>query len=367
MKPTETKRQTRPRFLRRTLALCLGVLLLCSAGLLAGCGGERIPDASVKPLIWGVGTVLPSADDFIVSMEEGTVASLSGEYHFTKLNVAYPVTVTVTGKDGATRTLETSLTLIEDTEAPIIRPAAALSTYLGEGVSYRAGVTVTDNCDGEITVRWNTSAVDLQKVGEYPVYYTATDAVGNVSQPVAITLYVYEEKATWEKLSQALERHITSVRSSNLQTELRNIFLYVNSYLTYSGESDKSDWMQAAYNGLISGEGDCYTYYALSKAFFEYFGIENLTVERPADVSARFGERHYWNLVNIGTKDEPKWYHFDACRLKNATHEGWLLTDAQLKTIENGRKKDGVAYFYAFDPAAYPARETIVLNRTVTE
>ena len=68
--------------------------------------------------------------------------------------------------------------------------------------------------------------------------------------------------------------------------------------------SDKSDWKTGAYTGLTAGRGDCFTYYAVSRALLTALGIDNLAVERVGGET-----RHFWNLVNCGDG----WYHFDAC------------------------------------------------------
>ena len=44
---------------------------------------------------------------------------------------------------------------------------------------------------------------------------------------------------------------------------------------------------------------------------------------------------HYWNLVNIGTKDTPKWYHYDANPISGEySVSGCLLTDAQVAAYD---------------------------------
>ena len=86
--------------------------------------------------------------------------------------------------------------------------------------------------------------------------------------------------------------------------QARAVFDYVHDHITYTGHSDKSDWKTGAYTGLTTGKGDCFTYYAVSRALLTALGIDNLAVERVGGET-----RHFWNLVNCGDG----WYHFDAC------------------------------------------------------
>ena len=74
------------------------------------------------------------------------------------------------------------------------------------------------------------------------------------------------------------------------------IYQYVNHHLTYTGISDKTDWMKEAYNGINKAVGDCHTYYSISNLLLNRVGIENLSVERltkPGD------SRHYWHMINL--------------------------------------------------------------------
>ena len=94
-------------------------------------------------------------------------------------------------------------------------------------------------------------------------------------------------------------------------------------------------------------------------------GIDTMDVKRTEGIVV---ERHYWNLVNIGTQEAPRWYHFDACRLSGVQHSGCLLTDQQLHSYTARRvDADGVGnYFYAFDTTAFPATDTRIITDTPT-
>ena len=97
----------------------------------------------------------------------------------------------------------------------------------------------------------------------------------------------------------------------------------------------------------------------------ERLGIENMDVERLPELAILVNERHYWNLVNIGTKEAPQWYHFDACHLNDIGRPwGFLMTDDQL--IQYSEKRESASgisgYFYAYNTAAYPASATKIIT-----
>ena len=111
-------------------------------------------------------------------------------------------------------------------------------------------------------------------------------------------------------------------------------------------------WVREAYLALQSKKGDCYTYYALSKAFFERLGIENRDLQRTPGLTK---DTHYWLMVNIGGEDDAaKWYHFDATRLMEKIYDGGILTDAQVRYYSENIRPN----FYAYDAGNYPASET---------
>ena len=112
-------------------------------------------------------------------------------------------------------------------------------------------------------------------------------------------------------------------------------------------------------------KGDCYSFYAVSKAFFEYFEIENAGIQRSADSSE--SGTHYWNIVKV----EEGWYYFDATRLGGTFSDGGrnacLVTEAKLlgyKTSKGGTEfyklnKTNADFFEADDNGGvFPKIET---------
>ena len=347
----------RGKKLRRAVACLLCVVLLSA---LVACGGPSpARDLTPRTLTWGVGGPLPDAEDFFEALPEGCSARYDGEQPKAVLGTN-AVRLIVEDAKGREYKYETSFTLVLDGEPPVMEGVGDLSIYLGESVAYRAGVTVRDNCDGEVVLQVDTSAVHPDRVGSYPVTYTATDRAGNVTR-VTVTLYIHEARIDSETLYAAIDSVLAQIVTPGMSTEqkARAVHRYVFDHIAYSSTSDKSDWEREAYSALfVTGRGDCFSYFAACKAFLTRLGIPHMDIQRTPGI---VDETHFWHLINIGTEDAPRWYHFDATHLQDYSYSGCLLTDAQIDRYNAERvASDGVTrnYFYAYDRAAYPSSAT---------
>ncbi len=353
------------QYTKRLATLVLAMLMAASLFSLPACREPEPPAIEIKALVWPVSVPLPVAEQFVGALPEGCTIKLADKYNVSSLGT-YSIPLILTDEKGREFTYTASLTLVSDTTPPTINGLRDLVAYIGSGVSYLSGVTATDNCDAGVTLSVDTKDVDLKTVGVYDVVYRATDAAGNVTE-VRRTLSVYEEEITEEMLYSRLDPILSDIIHESMTTKqkLRAIYDYVYENVAYVSTSDKSSWVRAAYNGLKNRNGDCFTYFALSKAMMERIGIENMDVERLPEVAAMVNERHYWSLVNIGTESDPQWYHFDACHIKNAPYLwGFLMTDLQLMQFSEQRVSEGGIsnYFYAYDTTLYPPRATEIIT-----
>jgi hypothetical protein len=241
--------------------------------------------------------------------------------------------------------LEAKLTVIQDTEPPEIYGVKDNTIYINTPVSFKKGVYVYDNRDGEIQVQVDSSNVNQKVAGEYKVIYTATDSSGNTSRKEAIYT-VKEMKVTMEQLEELADEILARITTPDmtLREKAWEIYQYVNKHLTYTGFADKTDWMFEAYNGITNAVGDCFTYFAMSELLLNRIGMETMRVER----LTKPGEaRHYWHLVNFGEG----WYHFDAC-IHIPKLVSFMLTDAEMDAFSARVGKDN--YYYRFDKSNYP-------------
>lgn len=237
----------------------------------------------------------------------------------------------------------------EDTKKPVIRGPEGNTqvVYTGDAVSYKSFVQVSDNSGNyELTV--DNSQVNLNVVGTYTVTYTATDGAGNQST-YTLTLVVKNGEYSDAKLMALVEAKATALgitKSMSKVEQVRKIYSFVNG-ITWqatgsntpsqqiSRENWELDWVEEAIRTLDKKKGDCYSYYSVSRAFFEYFEIENLSIKRASDQDTKHGT-HFWNVVNVGTESDPQWYYYDATRLKgtfaDGTHNGCLMTESKMNS-----------------------------------
>jgi len=245
---------------------------------------------------------------------------------------------------------------LPDTEPPHLIGAHNLTVEMGGTVMYRDGVSAVDDKDGPLPLHIDTGAVDLNKAGVYPVTYSAADAAGNtVQQTITLTVTPPDDDdpdgplaAQLHALTEKILAEITDDEMDQRE-KARAIFDYVHDNIVYVGSSDKHSWIRAAYNGFTRGIGDCFNYFACSKALLTQAGIDNIDLQRVGGVS-----QHFWQLVNVGDG----WYHFDACP---HPREFWL--DAFLFTEQQARDftaqtaaSDGYQNYYVYDYAACPVR-----------
>ncbi len=260
-----------------------------------------------------------------------------------------------------------------DRKAPVItlKSGDAIYMYVGENIALKALVDVSDN-SGSFTLDVDNSKLNKDKEGKYEVIYKATDAAGNKSE-LKVTVVVAKQEYSLTKLMENIGKKAVVLgitESMSTEQKVRKIYSYVNSKETvvFTNESNipsinrdnwQTDWVEEAARTLEAGQGDCYSYYSLSKAFFEYFKIENVGIQR--DFISSGAGTHFWSIVNIGTKDAPQWYYYDSTRLGGTFADGsknaCLIT---LNKLQSYKPSDSsVTYdFYKFDHTQYPTVST---------
>lgn len=299
--------------------------------------------------------VLPDAQDCVTNISDATkvVASYKETPDVSKAGSVAAV-VLLTDEGGNVTEIESNIMVWVDDEAPVISGTSNKTVTVGGSISYKKDVTVTDNKDENPTLEIDNSAVDLNKAGTYEVVYTATDKAGN-SSSVTIKVTVKEKQttssvpqevseATVNALAQKVLDKITNSSMSKMDVAFA-IYKWANRNIGYTGKSDKSSWINGAYQAFTKQSGDCYTYFAAAKALFRLAGIENVDVVK-SDTSH---SRHYWSLINIGSG----WYHVDATPRKGSGDLFFMVTDAELEAYSSKHNNSHI-----FDGSLYPARAT---------
>ena len=292
---------------------------------------------------------MPAAEDFITDIQDVCPVSVSYKVE-PDVTVAgeQEVILVLTDTSGNKTELTAVLNVDLDLTAPVITGAADLMIYQGDAVSYRSGITVTDDRDESPRLSVDSSEADLSTPGSYTVVYIATDAAGNESR-VEITITVREKQpyyvdleVIYEEVDKLLPQVVGDASTKREQVEAIYAWMYENLY--YKDSSDKSDYLQGAYVMMTQRQGDCFNYYSLAKLMFDRLGIDNIDVRKVKNYEG--DADHFWSLVSLDGGET--WYHFDATPRSGLGDEFCLVTDAFLdaysKTHSNSHNRDTSLY-----------------------
>lgn len=286
-----------------------------------------------------------SAEDFIEAVEDFSDVEISfkNQPNFNKPGT-HEVLLIVKDEFNNTTELSTNLTIIADTTPPLIEGTKNHFVFVGETVSYRKDVVVTDDIDDNVELIIDNSEVNLKKPGEYKLIYTATDSSGNISSnEVKVTVREKTPKVVSEtdvfEIADGIIKKITKESMSHYDRAYE-IYKWVKNNVSYTGHSEKADYINGAYTGFKEKRGDCFTYFSVTKVLLDRAGIPNLDVRR---VGGR--TNHYWHLVDYGQG----WYHFDTTPQADYL-KVFMLTDAEVAEYT----ARGDRNYYTYDKSLYP-------------
>ena len=225
---------------------------------------------------------------------------------------------------------EAQASALPDTCPPEIRGVEDILVYAGETVAYRSGISVTDDRDPEPVLEVDATMVDLSTPGSYIVSYLAEDASGNRNSAAAsvTVLPVRENYVPVSMVMEAVDRELEAILtdSMTLSQQVRAVYDWAHSRLSYQGSTDRTDVYQAAYQMLTRKQGDCYGYFAASKLMLERLGIPTIDVEKVKNHEE--DSSHYWSLVSIDGGNS--YYHFDCTPRLGKPFDFCLITDEAL-------------------------------------
>lgn len=252
------------------------------------------------------------AEDFVLSVEDVTevTAKFVNEPDMSKEG-EQQVTVSVTDAGGNETVKEASIIISKDTEAPVINGGDDIYVVIGNSVSYKNAVKVTDNCPQGLDLKIDNSGVNLSAEGTYQVIYTAKDLAGNETVKT-VNVIVKAQKYSEDEVNALADKVLAKIIKEGMTPyeKVEAIYYYIRRNVGYISHSDKGNWVQGAYEGLVQKQGDCYVFACTAKVLLTRAGITNMDIEKiPAKT------RHYWNLVDIGEG----WYHFDTTPRKDGT------------------------------------------------
>ena len=285
-------------------------------------------------------------EDFVESVEDATVTSLEYQkkYDFSK---AEDVEVTIVATDAADNaTAQTAkLTIINDTTPPVISGVEDITVKRNSTVSYKKNVTVTDDYDENPTLEIDTSKVNLKVLGDYPVIYTATDAAGNTSEVLCSIIVESAEldNVTESMVNEKADEILASIITPEMTDEqkVKACFDWCYNNITYVETAYETNWVKAAYKGMVQRKGDCSANWGSMKCMLNRLGIKNMDIDKTYDGKHA---HHKWNIVNLGDG----WYHVDS--MKNMWNVPiFMWTTDQLMQHSNAHNNT-----HGFDKSKYP-------------
>ncbi len=275
---------------------------------------------------------IPTATDFVESVSDlsGDVTVYFGEAISFDNYGKIDVTIVAEDPSGNKTQANAVLNLVEeyDIEPPVIEGQLNKTVYVGDGVSFKNGISVTDNVDTDIELQVDSSQVDLNTPGEYNIVYTAVDSMGNMDLAEGVVTVIeqtYTEDEVYALADEVLADIITEDMSD--YDKAHAIYVWVQGNIGYSESDDSGDWLKGAYDGLKNRHGDCYNYFAVSKALLTRAGIKNGDIE----IIPTATRHHYWNVIDCGEG----WRHFDTTPRTDKSFKGFYITDEELMEYSN--------------------------------
>ncbi|MBR4706931.1 MAG: hypothetical protein IKP29_02615 [Pseudobutyrivibrio sp.] len=286
----------------------------------------------------------PTAADLVDAVTDISNCTIDFEepYDFTTEG-KFDVVVVVTDASGNATESTIPCTVIDDNTPPVISGVEPLTVAQGDAISYKKNVEVTDDKDENPTLEVDTTQVNADKRGTYPVTYIATDAAGNQAKK-STTIKIVSAKiteATEETVNAMADEILATIITDGMdqKTQARAVFDWVVNNITYSETAGIDDLLSAAYKGMYYRIGDCTVKQKTAEVMLNRLGIKNMEIEKIRDTRG-----HYWLLIDIGEG----WYHYDP----NLQLDGTLIFywhDADLWKYSDAHKNT-----HNYDPSKYP-------------
>ncbi len=285
-------------------------------------------------------------EDFIESITDATQTTVRfKEEPDLTAEGSRQVVLEVEDEGGNVTEAEASLEIIVDHEPPVISGVKEITITAGSSVSYKKGITVTDNFDENVELSVNVGEdVDTSKPGDYPITYSAVDSAGNETT-VETTLHVKavtEDTVNEDSINAEADKLLAKILDDSMSQyeKAKTIYWWCHDHIAYSDGAPKTDWVHGAYQGIVKRKGDCYTYAMTAKCLLTRAGITNMDIEK-----IRVGNSmHYWNLIDIGEG----WHHFDTTRRADGS-TFFYLTDEELMAYSDAHNGT-----HNYDRSLYP-------------
>lgn len=275
------------------------------------------PQLEAQSLVVEQGVPL-SKESFVVSLSDisqNVTLTLEGNLS-TAACGNFPLKLTATDPSGNATTVELTLTVVYDATAPVFKGMAEMNAPKNSEPDYTAGVSATDNRDGEVEFTVDASRVNMAEAGTYYVVYTATDKSGNKATYRRKLVVPHDSADTDALVAYHAARCGTSVLS------IRN---YITGNIMYNTSWGGDD---PVWYGFTNRAGNCYVHALCLQRLLAYHGYQTQLIWVT-------DQSHYWLIVFV----DGGWKHIDAT--PSALHGRYpLMNDAQRLETLSGRVWD---------------------------
>ena len=248
-------------------------------------------------------------EEFVDSIED--ISNVEMEYvnqpDFTKDGMQ-DIVIRFTDEAGNSVDKSLKLEVFHDTDAPVIYGEDEIFVYWNDSIAYKSFVEVYDDMDEEVALDIDNSKVDVTKIGDYDVIYTATDSVGNTTTHV-MKVHVMEpdtDEYYLMKANELCDAVIAAIITDDMDDlhKVWAVYNYVRE-IPYVPTDYTRNYIREGYKMLSEYRGDCYGSYASVRLLLDRLGIMNIPIQTDENYT-----RHFWNMVSL---DEGlTWYHVDA-------------------------------------------------------
>ena len=284
-----------------------------------------------------------------VSMKWGKIPDISagGDFEAEAL---------LTDACGNTASIPVPLKVTKDSTAPVIEGTKNYSGFIGDPITYREGVTVTDDYDKNPTLTIDTSGIDLNKPGVYKVTYIATDFSGNKSTAeIEVELMkkpkTYVDQEVVDKAAQKILNKIIKPGMTDKEKALQIVW-WCRYNIGYKAKGDSTSRNRAAYDAITKRSATCYGFACAVREMLNLCGIENMFIKRyPWRHSV-----HFWNYIKI----DGEWYHCDSTPRNGYSSYFFMYTTREIQNFHHNGW-----YGYTFKVEEYPKSATKSVQKTI--
>lgn len=284
------------------------------------------------------------AEDFVTEVIDATDVTLSFDQDIDFSSIGdYDLVLTAIDEGHNKTVSNVHLSLEEDNEGPVFENTDDFTSFVGEPISFRRHIKVSDNSGEEPSVSIDASKVNNEVIGEYPVIYTATDSAGN-STTKEITVSITERTYTDDDVNFRIDGLIDQIITEDMDetAKARAVYDFLVANIEYTGKSEKNNFNKAVIGGLLDYKGDCFTNSAIAVATFKRLGMDAMIIKKLPIVTMY---NHWWLIVKV----DGQWYHMDTCPRNWDKPEIFLWTDSHMKEYSRTHEET-----HNFDRSLYP-------------